>query len=165
MIKKLGFLGLSAFLLIAIDQLTKTYVHTQMKLNESITIIPSFFNITYAQNYGAAFGFMDQEHLHFRELFMLSMPAIACLIILVLMMQISETKKIQIFSLCLVFGGALGNYIDRLNYGYVVDFIDLHIKDKFLFPIFNIADTAIVCGILVFIVSLFLDKESKASTT
>ncbi len=141
-------------LLIALDQVTKIYVQTHFQLGESITVWDGFFNLTYVQNPGAAFGFLARSPEVFRETFFYIIPPIAMGIILYFLKSVAVSDRFQIVALSLVFGGALGNYIDRLRVQYVIDFLDFHIQHKYSWPAFNVADSAIVCGIIaLFLVS------------
>jgi signal peptidase II len=159
--KYLILIGFSAFL-IAMDQLTKMYIHTHFQLGESMPIIPGFFNFTYVRNFGAAFGFLAATHPMFREIFFLAMPPFALAIILLILRGVKDNDLWQIFSLSAVFGGAIGNYIDRLRFRYVIDFLDFHINEKYTWPAFNLADSAIVCGVsLLLILMLFEKQKSK----
>lgn len=154
-----------AGLLIAFDQLTKIYIHTQFQLHESRAIIENFFHITYVRNFGAAFGFLSQTPPLFREIFFLSMPPFACLIILYIMHGTSNDNTKQILSLSAIFGGAIGNYIDRIQYRYVIDFLDFHIYGKYSWPAFNIADMAIVLGVIALLYFMVTEKEKKSIPT
>lgn len=157
--KKLQWLlGISG-LMIALDQVTKIYVHTTFTLGESIPVIKNFFNITYVRNFGAAFGFLAESHPTFREIFFLSMPPIALLVILKLLKDTKDEDQLQIISLSLIFGGAIGNYIDRLRFRYVIDFLDFHINNRYSWPAFNIADSAIVIGVGILLLVMFLEKK------
>ena len=159
---KLKYLILAAIAgaVITIDQATKMYVHTHFGLHESIEVIQGFFNLTYVRNYGAAFGFLADSHQTFREIFFLSMPPVALLVILAILRSVLETDRWQIVSLSLVFGGAIGNYIDRIRFRYVIDFLDFHIQKKYTWPAFNIADSAIVVGVSIL---LFLELTRTRS--
>ena len=148
-------------LLIALDQVTKIYVQTHFQLGESITVLDGFFNLTYVQNPGAAFGFLARSPEVFRESFFYVIPPIAMMIILYFMKSVAASDRFQIVALSLVFGGALGNYIDRLRVQYVIDFLDFHIQHKYSWPAFNVADSAIVCGII----ALFLVSFRKEQPT
>jgi len=132
---------------ITIDQLIKMYVHTHFILHETVDVIPGFFNLTYVRNEGAAFGIFSTSHDTFKRLFFLTMPPVALLIILALLRTFQDHERLAITSLSLVFGGAIGNYIDRLRFGYVIDFLDFHIQERYHWPAFNIADVAIVTGV------------------
>lgn len=132
---------------IALDQLTKIYIHGNFTLGESIPVIPDFFNITYVRNTGAAFGFLKDAAESFRKIFFLSMPPIAVIVILRMLKDVANDDRPQILALSLIFGGAIGNYIDRLRFGFVVDFLDFHYKETWSYPAFNVADSAIVTGV------------------
>lgn len=132
---------------VAFDQLVKIYIHTSFGLGESLPVIQDIFSITYVRNTGAAFGLGRDANELFRTIFFLTMPPIAMIIILNMMKTVEESDRWQVFSLSLIFGGALGNYIDRLRFGYVIDFLDFHYKEVWSYPAFNIADSAIVSGV------------------
>lgn len=151
-----------SILLIALDQLTKMYIHTHYQLGESTAILPGFFNLTYVRNPGAAFGFLAESHPAFREIFFLAMPPVALIVILLILRSVPDDDKLQIFALSSIFGGAIGNYIDRLRFRYVIDFLDFHYHDKYTWPAFNVADSAIVCGVgLLLVLMLFEKKATK----
>ncbi|MCC6278353.1 MAG: signal peptidase II [Oligoflexia bacterium] len=145
--------------IIALDQLTKLYIHTRFILNESRTVIPGFFDITYVRNTGAAFGLLSQSHPTFREVFFTLIPLVAMGVILWIMRSTQDSQRLQVLSLSMIFGGAIGNYIDRLRFGYVIDFLDFHIQSKYHWPAFNIADSAIVCGVGILL--LIMGNEKK----
>lgn len=149
---------LSGFL-IALDQLTKMYIHTHYQLGESTPIIPGYFNLTYVRNFGAAFGFLAESHPQFREIFFLAMPPAALLIILLILRSVPANDKWQILALSSVFGGAVGNYIDRIRFRYVIDFLDFHLQEKYTWPAFNVADMAIVCGVIGLLILMFLEEK------
>lgn len=146
-------------LLVALDQITKIFVHTQFQLHESVPVIENFFHITYVRNFGAAFGFLSQTPTAFRELFFLSMPPFACLIILYILKGVEDKDTYQIMCLSSIFSGAIGNYLDRLQFRYVVDFLDFH-YGKWSWPAFNIADMAIVIGVVFLMISMLTEKKS-----
>lgn len=153
-----------AGLVVTLDQLIKIYIHTNFQLHESRTVINGFFDLTYVRNPGAAFGFLASAAPGFREIFFLSIPPIALLIIVGILRGVKNTDLISINSLALVFGGALGNYIDRLRFKFVIDFLDFYfIKgfEKVAWPAFNIADMAIVGGISIFV---FLELTQKKTS-
>ena len=149
-------------LLISIDQITKLYVHTQFLLHESSPVIQNFFHITYVRNYGAAFGMLAQMPAGFRDLFFLMIPPLACLTILYILKSVNDSDTKQIISLSAIFAGALGNYIDRLQFRYVIDFLDFH-YGTWSWPSFNVADMSIVCGVISLI--WFMYKEGEQKTT
>lgn len=159
--KKYLFLLAISSLIVVSDQLVKILVHTSYRLGESTLVIENFFNITYVRNYGAAFGFLAESHPVFREIFFLAMPPIAMVFIFMLLKDVAENQKAQMIALSSVMGGALGNYIDRLQFRYVIDYLDFHWYNKYSWPAFNIADVAIVCGVGVLIFLFILEEKEK----
>lgn len=159
--KKYLYLSVITGFLVAADQLVKMYIHTQFHLGESVAVIPNFFNLTYVRNFGAAFGFLAESHPTFREIFFLAMPPIALVIILVILRGVKDHDTKQIVALSSIFGGAIGNYIDRLRFRYVIDFLDFHINNKYSWPAFNIADSAIVGGVGLLLFMMVLESQQK----
>jgi signal peptidase II len=150
--------------LVAFDQLVKIYVHANFGLGESVTVVPDVFSITYVRNIGAAFGIFREMSEIFRKIFFLSMPPIAMVIIVFMLRAVPNDDRWQVFALSMIFGGAIGNYIDRLRYGYVVDFLDFHWKEVWSYPAFNIADSAIVGGVgLLLVLMTVRDRAAKKS--
>lgn len=159
--KKYIWLVLVSGLLVALDQLVKAYIHTHFHLGESISVIPNFFNLTYVRNFGAAFGFLAESHPSFRELFFLSMPPVALVIILGILRGVKDEDTKQIIALSSIFGGAIGNYIDRIRFRYVIDFLDFHLYNRWSWPAFNIADMAIVGGVGLLLLLMFAENKKK----
>ena len=155
--------------LVALDQLTKIYVHANFQLGETVPVIQDFFHITYVRNIGAAFGIFRESPEMFRKIFFLSMPPIAMTIIALMLKSVPNTDRWQVFALSLIFGGAVGNYIDRLRFGFVVDFLDFHWKNVWTYPAFNVADSAIVVGVGMLLVIMTIrdrqEKKLKATAT
>ncbi|WP_396127698.1 signal peptidase II [Dethiobacter alkaliphilus] len=134
-------LNLTIFIITAVmvflDQLTKYLVINSMNLNESVPVIPNVFHITYVGNYGAAFGILP----HRTGLFVIITVAVVLLIIGFLRKLPAEYRLMRV-ALALQLAGAIGNLIDRLRFGFVIDFLDFRV-----WPVFNVADIAIVVGI------------------
>lgn len=135
-------------IIIILDQITKFLVDINMSLHQSIEIIPNFFNLTYIRNTGAAFGFLAGDRSPGRLIFfaLFSFIAIGCLIYL--LKSLRPGHKIAILSLSLILGGAIGNLIDRLRQGEVIDFLDVH-WHNWHWPAFNIADSSITIGVIL----------------
>lgn len=149
-------------LLISLDQLTKLIVVSKFNLHESLPIIDGFFNLTRVHNPGAAFGIFSTLDSSIREPFFLIVPMLVLLGILYVFHTLPENKMLSIFSLTLVVGGALGNLMDRIRLGYVVDFLDFHWKNTYHFPAFNVADSAICVGVFLLMLESFLElKQSR----
>jgi signal peptidase II len=146
---------------IALDQLTKVMILSRFRLGESYTIIENFFNLTFVKNFGAAFGFLAQSHPEFREIFFLTMPPAAMVVIFFLLKGVQNDDRVQVLALSSILGGAIGNYVDRLRFRYVVDFLDFHWFNQYSWPAFNIADSAIVIGVGILMFQMFLDSRNR----
>lgn len=170
---KLKYLILAAIAgaIVTADQATKMWIHTHLQEGDLLTVVKNVFNITHVHNMGAAFGFLSESHPEFRQAFFLMMPPIALFIIVMILRGVRESDRWTIAALSCVFGGAIGNYIDRLRYGYVIDFLDFtivynsasHPPGRFVYPSFNIADVAIVCGVAVLLFLEFTRGPKKAA--
>ena len=145
---------------LVLDQATKVLVDKTMALHQSIEIIPNFADLTYLRNTGAAFGFLAGARSSLRIVFfaLISSVAIGCIVYLI--RGLRPQRKGLLVSLSLILGGALGNLIDRLRLGEVIDFIDLHWYDIH-WPAFNVADSAISIGVVL----LFIQMLRKGSLT
>lgn len=132
--------------IIALDQLTKYLVASSMALLQSIEIIPSLFSITHARNFGASWGLFQNQMS-----FLILVTFIALGVMLLWYSKLKSGWSFERLGLILMFAGAIGNLIDRLRLGYVVDFFDFLIFG-FNFPIFNIADVALTCGVIALLV-------------
>lgn len=152
-LKYLILLVLTVVLIVS-DQFTKMLVVEKFRLGETLPIIGDFFNLTYVQNRGAAFGLMAQAHPAFRIPFFIVVPLVALGSIAYVFRRIPDRDIKLATALSLVIGGALGNLIDRLTLGYVVDFLDFHWKWAYHFPAFNVADSAICVGVGVIILDI-----------
>ena len=139
--KGLRWLALSA-IVIGLDQLTKSWITSGFQLSDSITIT-SFFNLVLAYNTGAAFSFLAGAG-GWQRVFFIAIAVIASIVIVYLMRK-PQNATLMNCALALILGGAIGNVIDRVRLGHVVDFIQVHAAGYF-FPAFNIADSAITVG-------------------
>lgn len=144
------------------DQLSKQWVLANFDLFESVPLLP-FFNFTYVRNYGAAFSFLSEAGGWQRWLFTVIAVGFSSLLTLWLRKQSASLWKLNL-AYTLVIGGALGNLIDRLMHGFVVDFIDFY-WGKSHYPAFNIADSAIFIGAVLIIWDSFFNSKSEQDKT
>ncbi|EGM69156.1 signal peptidase II [Shewanella sp. HN-41] len=144
------------------DQLSKQWVLANFDLFESLPLLP-FFNFTYVRNYGAAFSFLSEAGGWQRWLFTVIAVGFSSLLTLWLRKQSASLWKLNL-AYTLVIGGALGNLIDRLMHGFVVDFIDFY-WGKSHYPAFNIADSAIFIGAVLIIWDSFFNSKSEQDKT
>lgn len=136
-------------------------VLSHFEYGESIKIIQNFFNLTYVRNTGAAFGFLASADPTFRVPFFLIIPIVAMIVLGFLYRDLPKNAKWRTLALGLVSGGAIGNLIDRIRLGYVVDFLDFHYMNKYYFPAFNVADTAICIGVSLLLLSTVTIKQKE----
>jgi len=143
--------------IILVDQVTKGLVMQKFLLHENLEVIPGFFNLTYIRNTGGAFGVLAGEASRLRTGLFLAISCVALGIIFFLYTKIPPGKTWLDSGLAMTFGGALGNLIDRLRFGEVVDFLDFHIGTLH-WPAFNVADSAISMGVGIFCFYLLFKK-------
>ena len=144
-------------LVVVLDQITKLLVLAKMPLYHSIAVIPGFFNLTHIHNPGGAFGFMATGSQDVRNFLFLGVSAIAMGLIVYFYRSTPKTYPYLASALAMIFGGAVGNLIDRLRFGEVVDFLDVYVG-AYHWPAFNVADSAITVGITIFIAHVVLGK-------
>jgi signal peptidase II len=142
-----------ALFIVVLDQVVKAIVRQHMSLDESVTVIPGFFDVTRVHNSGTAFGFMNGTDFPFKTA-ILACVAIAALVGLALYAaSLPMEQWLARTGLALILGGAAGNLIDRITEGYVVDFVDLYYSG-WHFWAFNVADAAITVGVALMILDL-----------
>jgi len=145
---------LITLILLSVDQFSKYIIRQKMSVAESIPVIKSIFHITYVENTGIAFGLFPQGHTLF----------IIISLIIILVIIFFERKKVikslkERFCLGLILGGALGNLIDRLRFGFVIDFLDFRI-----WPVFNLADSGVCIGGILMVFFLLRKSPRKERT-
>ena len=148
------WLSLSA-VVILLDQLSKAWITNHFAFHESFTVL-SVFNLVLDHNAGAAFSFLSEAGGMQRWLF--TVIAIVASVWIIWLLRKHAKQTLFAFALSLILGGALGNLIDRISYGYVVDFLSFH-WDEHYFPAFNLADSAITCGAFLLILDSFKEKK------
>jgi signal peptidase II len=150
-------LAVIAGLVVVFDQITKLIISNNMHLYQSITVVPGLFNITHIHNPGGAFGFMAGQSPAIRTLLFLVVSVFAVGFIFYFYANTPRTHPWLASGLALIFGGAIGNLIDRARMGKVIDFLDVYIR-QLHWPAFNIADSAITVGMGIFIFHLMFKK-------
>lgn len=143
---------------LALDLGSKWLVESRMALHQSIPVIEGFFHITYIRNPGAAFGLLA----HQRELF-IAFALAAAVGILVYSRRAEARRGILPYALGMILGGALGNLVDRIRYGTVVDFLDFFWRN-WHYPVFNLADSAIVVGVGLLILHSFREERRRGES-
>ncbi|HHU6750756.1 TPA: signal peptidase II [Staphylococcus pseudintermedius] len=160
--KQQYYIGLSLFIALIIligDQLTKLIIRTQMTIGESFVVLPKFLYITSHRNNGAAWGILSGKMTFFYIITVIILVAL-----IVFYIKEAKNHMLMQIAISLLFSGALGNFIDRLSSGEVVDFIDTVIFG-YDFPIFNIADASLTIGVILLIIVLLKDQNQKGKVS
>lgn len=145
-------------IMILLDQAIKKIIEATLDLNTSVSIIDGFFNITHVQNNGAAFSMFQGNRL-----FLITVAILSLVLIIYMAFRDYDKTKLNKISYGLLIGGIIGNLIDRIFLGYVIDYLDFNIFG-YNFPVFNLADIGIVVGIMVMmIIVIWGDKNAKTS--
>ena len=161
---KYAIMFFGTLFVLAIDQMTKLAVIARMKDRQTVNLIDNLLAFTYVGNDGAAFGLFSGYSLYF----FLTVSTLAIGFILYFFWTIESERTILATSLALILGGALGNLTDRVRLGFVIDFIDVHhkftlISLNFVWPKFNVADSAILLGVGLFLYDMVrIEKQRKA---
>jgi signal peptidase II len=143
-----------------VDQLTKWCVDSVMSPGDSLRVIEGLFNITYVRNPGAAFGFLSTTSPEFRYIFFLAVTGIAISLILYFIVTSEKEHALLVTSLSLILSGAIGNGIDRIRFGEVIDFLDMYVG-AYHWPAFNVADSAISIGAILLVFDMLQTRQNK----
>lgn len=151
-------LALLSITIIVADQVTKYWIVQSMRLHESIPIIPNLFSLTYIRNPGAAFGLLAGSSNAFRMVFFGLTSLFALALLGTILYRLPEKDWVGQVSIVGILGGAIGNLIDRLRFGEVIDFLDVYVE-SYHWPAFNVADSAITVGVLCLIVHFAFERQ------
>jgi len=152
-----------AIAVIVLDQITKAVITEKLFMYGSYKVIDGFFSLVYVMNPGAAFGFLAGAPEIFRYLFFISVTVLAILLIIYYILKSKSQDMLMVISLTLIFGGAVGNLIDRIRFGAVVDFLDFYIG-AWHWPAFNAADSAISIGAALMIWEMLVNRKKTSSS-
>ncbi|WNV04963.1 signal peptidase II [Candidatus Methylospira mobilis] len=145
-----------AVLVVVLDQLSKRMVDGSMQLYQTIELLP-FFQLTYLRNHGAAFSFLSDAG-GWQRWFFIALSVAASIGISVWLKKLNAGRQREAIAWSLVLGGALGNLIDRVAYGYVIDFLDVFYQN-WHWPAFNVADSAITVGVMYLLYDGFVTSR------
>ena len=147
--EKMDIISLITIVSFLIDRITKILVINNINLYESINVVDNFFSLTYVKNYGAAWSILSGNRL-----FLIIVGVVALILIYKCFIKDRKINKLETITYGLLLGGIIGNLVDRIIYGYVIDFFDFIILG-YDFPVFNCADTFIVISVFLIIISMF----------
>jgi signal peptidase II len=140
--------------IIVLDQITKYIAKIKLYSVSQIDLIKGFFSLTYVENRGAAFGIFRDKRI-----ILVGFTAIVIAAMIFYLIKGKSMNRLLRISLTLIIAGAIGNLIDRISLGYVVDFFHLYIGSVVDWPVFNVADISIVCGTILLAINLLFSKE------
>jgi signal peptidase II len=144
---------------LALDHATKWLARNRLDPESAIELIPGYLRISYVSNTGVAFGLFRDLDSPWKPYVLAAMAIVAVIVILVYSFRMPSSRLLLQCSLAVIMGGILGNFVDRILQGYVVDFIEFHIKDAFYWPTFNVADSGITVGIGLLLIDAVKNPE------
>jgi signal peptidase II len=153
---------LVALLILGLDHLSKWIARAKLTPDLPVEIIPGYLRLSYWENSGVAFGFFNEVASSWKPYILAAMAIVAVIVIVIYGRRMPAGRKLLQLSLAIMIGGILGNFVDRIIRGYVVDFIDFHIHDSFYWPTFNIADSAITIGIALILIDTIKSPADEA---
>lgn len=135
---------------------------TRLRSTGPVTVVDGYFHLRYVENCGGAFGLLSTSNEKYRQPFFFVTSLLATAFLIYLFIRIGPREKLLMVAFSVILGGAIGNVIDRISLGYVVDFIEWHLRDRARWPTFNIADVGITVGlVLILFDSFFLAKKRE----
>jgi len=153
------FIGLALSVLL-LDQISKWLAINHLEPNQILSIIPGFFNLVFVKNRGMAFGILSQSRSGFSYYFLIATTIIAIGVILFFSYWAKRKEKWLPIGLSLILGGAIGNLVDRVRLGYVIDFLDFFLKG-YHWPAFNVADSGVTAGTFWLLINIIAGKNLK----
>jgi signal peptidase II len=154
---------ITAAVILVLDQAIKLLVTDALAPFQHKPIIPGFFNLVLVYNKGAAFGILNDPDSSWQVLFFILITLLAVIILVYLLRTTARRDRFFILGLGAILGGALGNLVDRIRLGKVIDYLDFSVR-QFHWPAFNIADMAITLGALALIISLYRNERHASNT-
>ncbi|HEV2399096.1 MAG TPA: signal peptidase II [Candidatus Sulfotelmatobacter sp.] len=146
-----------ALIVVLLDRWTKHLVATRIAMYTHIQIIPGFFRITHTENTGAAFSLFADSNVHWKTAALISFSVVAMIVVSILLWRQAHTITLAGVALSLILGGAVGNLWDRVASGRVVDFLLFYVK-QYQWPVFNLADSAIVVGASLLVLEIMFGQ-------
>jgi signal peptidase II len=147
-----------ALAVIVLDQISKWAIVRSLKVHESVPVVTDLFNLVHVRNRGMAFGFMNRSDIDLAFYFLVAASLGAIVLLLIWFFRLKEGDIRLQLGLSLILGGALGNLIDRLRFGEVIDFLDFYLG-PYHWPAFNLADSAITAGTFLVALSLIFQRK------
>ena len=150
-----------AGLVLCLDQITKSIVELRLEDGVRYEIIPSLLSVYRSHNSGFAFGMWKSAPQAFQDVFFIGIPVFALVLIVLIFIKLQDNQYLTSIALTTILAGAVGNLVDRIRYGFVIDFLDIHLGGLFHFPPFNIADGSIILGVsIMFLHTLMSGRQT-----
>lgn len=158
---KLVFFLAALLISLVVDQLTKYWIVNRFHYGQVVPVIPGLFDLTYVRNPGGAFSFFAGGAHGHRMVFFVGTTLLAIGLLIVFYRRLEPQARLAAVALGCVLGGAVGNLIDRLRYGEVVDFLDFYLWGGYTWPTFNMADSLIVVGVGILMSEILFDRDER----
>jgi signal peptidase II len=152
---------LIALLILAIDHITKWIARANLGYGQVVDIIRGYLRLSFVRNSGVAFGIFDSVQSVWKPYILAAMAIIALAVIIFYSTRMPQNRILMQLALAITMGGILGNFLDRLFRGYVIDFIEFHIHESFYWPNFNVADSAITVGIALLLIDTVIHPTTE----
>jgi signal peptidase II len=146
--------------IVVLDQLTKALVVRRIALHDYVPLVDGLLSLSHVRNRGAAFGLLSDWNLPYQSLLLSALSLVALTAIAIYFVRLPATARLPRLALALVLGGAIGNVLDRLRLGYVVDFVHVYWRE-YQWPDFNLADSAITIGVALLVIDILGSTESE----
>jgi len=156
---KIRFFLASFLVVLPLDQLTKYWIVGNLHYGERLPVVSGLLDLTHVRNPGGAFSFFADGDLEHRMLFFVGTTVVAIALLLVFVHRLEPEAKLSALALGSILAGAVGNLLDRLVHREVIDFLDIHLWQGYTWPTFNVADSAIVVGVAILIVEIFVTEQ------
>lgn len=149
-------------LVLCVDQITKAIVQSKLPEGYKTPLIPRLVGLTHLHNSGFAFGLWGHVPERFQDIFFIGVPIFALVLIVLIFIKLQDGQYLTSVALTTILSGAVGNLIDRIQFGYVTDILEIHVGDLFHFPAFNIADGSIIVGVSIMFFHTLLTGGNRA---
>lgn len=146
-------------LVLCFDQLTKFLTIKNLAENAERVVVPGLVSLIHTRNNGFAFGLLQKAPASLQDIFFIAIPVFALVLIILIFIKLRDDQIATSVALTSILAGAIGNLIDRLQHGYVVDFLKVHWQDNFSLAAFNIADASIIVGVVIMFVNTLLQER------
>jgi len=150
-------------LILSLDQLAKHFVNMSWQPSTKFPLIPGFLSGVLKFNNGFAFGLLQRAPQEFQQVFFIAVPAFALILIILIFIKIQDNQMLTSIALTTIFSGAIGNLLDRIKHGFVIDFLQFHWGNNDVLPPFNVADISILSGVVLMFLNTFRQNRSTLS--